>query len=136
MQPDIKGRNIGVKYQRLRFNLLFGLKLCESILKITDNLSKTLQTETLSAAHAQHIADMTVKTLERMRSDDSFQLFFKQLETLRKTMTIEKPVFPRQRKVPKCINSGKGDSYFCSTIEEHYHRQYFEALDLAISAIH
>ena len=43
-------------------NLLFGLHLSERILKDTDNLSKTLQKESLSASEAQLIANHTVKT--------------------------------------------------------------------------
>lgn len=43
LQPDVKGRIIGVQTQMSRFKFLFGLKLCERILLITDNLSKTLQ---------------------------------------------------------------------------------------------
>ena len=50
LEPDIKGRIIGVKTQ---MSLLFGLHLCERILEITDNLSKT---QSLSASEAQQIA--------------------------------------------------------------------------------
>lgn len=49
-----------------QYSLLFGLKLCEWILKITDRLSGTLQKESLSAAEAQDIAALTVKTLKDM----------------------------------------------------------------------
>lgn len=48
LELDIKGI-IGVKTQMSHYKLLFGLHLCERILKITDNLSKTLQMEKLSA---------------------------------------------------------------------------------------
>ena len=47
----------------LKFTILFGLKLCERILKITDNLSMTLQKQSLSAAQAYDIAQLTNKTL-------------------------------------------------------------------------
>ena len=39
----VKGRMLGVQAQMSQYRLLFGLKLCERILKITDNLSRTLQ---------------------------------------------------------------------------------------------
>ena len=39
LDPDIKGRIIRVKTLMLKFNVWFGLKLSERILKITDNLS-------------------------------------------------------------------------------------------------
>ena len=54
LQPDVKGRIIGVRSQMSNFDVLFGLKLCEKILKVIDNLSKTLQKQSLSAAEAQH----------------------------------------------------------------------------------
>ena len=43
LEPDLKGRIIGVKSQMNQYRVLFGLHLCESILKITDNLNATLQ---------------------------------------------------------------------------------------------
>ena len=58
-----------------QFNFLFGLKLCEHILKITDNLSKILQKKSLSAGEAQHVTELTVTTLKKMRTDNDFSLF-------------------------------------------------------------
>lgn len=66
LDPDVKARIIGVQCQMSAFNLLFGLKLCERILKMTDDLTKTLQNSSLSAATAQHIASLTVTTLSKM----------------------------------------------------------------------
>ena len=42
------------------YNLLFGLKLSvtEKVLKITDNLSKTLRTQSLSAAEIHGLVQM------------------------------------------------------------------------------
>ena len=54
------------------FDLLFGLKLCEQVLKMTDNLSRTQQKPSLSAAEAQHIASLT---LSQMRMDAAFWEF-------------------------------------------------------------
>jgi len=60
-----------------KFNVLFGLKLCVHILKITDNLNKTLQKNSLSAAEVQNVTKLTVTTLKKMRADEDFYLFFK-----------------------------------------------------------
>ena len=76
LDPDIKGRIIGVKSQMMKFALWFGLKLCERLLKITDNLSMTLQKQSLSAAQGYDIANLTIKTLQRMRTSESFKSFF------------------------------------------------------------
>ncbi len=65
------------------FKLLLGLKLCERVLKMTDNLSRTLQESSLSAAEAQHTASLTVTTLSKMRMDVAFQDFLDLVECLR-----------------------------------------------------
>ena len=49
--------------------------LCMCILKITDNLSKTFQKDSFSAAEAQNISKLTVATLKKMRIDEDFLLF-------------------------------------------------------------
>ena len=72
--PEVKGRVFGVRAQMSQYNLLFGLILCERILKITDNLSRTLQKQSLSAAEAQYVATLTVKTLKDMRTDEALNM--------------------------------------------------------------
>ena len=42
LEPDVKSRIIGVQARMCVYNVVFGLKLCERVLKITDNLSKML----------------------------------------------------------------------------------------------
>ena len=62
LTPDVKCRIIGVKAQMSTFSVLFGLRLCERILRITDNLSKTLQNESLCAAEAQILLGRQLNT--------------------------------------------------------------------------
>ena len=50
LDPDIKGCIIGVQKLMSHFNILFGLQLSQKILKITDNLSRTIQKQSMSAA--------------------------------------------------------------------------------------
>lgn len=47
------------------------LLLCHS-----DNLSKTLQAPRLSAADGQKVTAMTVQTLQSLRENDKFELFW------------------------------------------------------------
>ena len=77
LDPDIKGRIIGVKSQMVKFTLWFGLKLCERILKISNNLSMTLQKQSLSAAQGYDIAQLTIKALHCMRTSKSFKNFLR-----------------------------------------------------------
>ena len=72
LQPDVKGRIIGVQAQMWQFSLLFSLKLCECILKVTDNLSKTLQNKSLSAAELQHVTELIVTILKKVRTENDF----------------------------------------------------------------
>ena len=46
------------------FEYFFGTCLLHSILRHTNNLSKTMQHTIMSAAEAQHLAAMTVTTLQ------------------------------------------------------------------------
>ena len=135
LEPDIKGRIIGVKTQMSQYKLLFGLHLCERILKITDNLSKTLQTQSLSASEAQQIAKYTIQTLQEMRIDVMFDVFFEYVESLRKRTDTEEPILPRKRRVPSRYEVGEGEGHHSLTIKDHYRRCYFESLDLVVSSI-
>ena len=60
---EMRSRIHGVSVYMKSFDFFFGLLLGEFILKHSDNLSKTLQTMAMSAAEAQKIAQMTVRTL-------------------------------------------------------------------------
>ena len=135
LQPDVKGRIIGVKSQMCNFDVLFGLKLCERILKITDNLSKTLQKQSLSAAEAQHIIALSVTTLEKMRTADNFSLFYKVVLNLQDHTNTDSPILPRKRRAPQHLEVGESTGYHSSTVEELYRRYYYEALDNAVSTI-
>lgn len=135
LDPEVKGRIIGVQTQMSHFNFLFGLQLCGRILMITDNLSKSLQTESMSAAEGQALAMLTVKTLEKMRNEDDYKLFFERLEILRAHTDTEEPCVPRRKRAPRRIEIGEGPGYHSASVEEHYRAQYYEVLDLAISSI-
>ena len=62
--------------QMTKFTYLFGSMLGELVLNHTDNLSRTLQHMSMSAAEGQYVTSMTVATLNSMRSDDQFDLFW------------------------------------------------------------
>ena len=106
--------------QMSNFDVLFGLKLCERILKITDNLSKTLQKQSLSAAEAQHIIALSVTTLEKMRTADNFSLFYKVVLNLQDHTGTDSPVLPRKRRASQHLEVGSSTGYHSSTVEELY----------------
>ena len=135
LEPDIKGRIVGVKFQMSQYWLVFGLQLCKRILLITDNLSKTLQKQSLSAAEGQEVVRLTLRSLKNMKSADSFDMFFSLVEKVSRQSGTEGPVLPRKRKAPKHLEVGSAEGYHSASVQEYYRQLYFEALDLVITGI-
>lgn len=125
----------GVASQMRTFRLLFGVKLGELILRHTDNLSRTLQPKSLSASEGQEIAQLTVKTLESLRNDETFNLFWKQVEMHGATFDVDNPVLPRKRKCPRRFDDGTAVGEHPASPKVFFRQQYFEALDLIISCL-
>ena len=135
LQPDIRSRVIGVQAQMKSFEYFFGVVLGERILKHADNLSKTLQHKNISVTEAQSITSLTVKTLQLIRNDNSYELFWELLLRQASQCNIAEPVLPRRRKVPKRFEHGTAEAEFPSSPKSYYKRIYFEALDLVINCV-
>ena len=117
------------------FSFLFGLMLAEQILKHTDNLSHTLQPASLSAVEAQSISQLCVSVLQDMRTDSNFSLFWDLVLSTQRSLGMNDPVFPRQRKWPPRYEEGAAQPYFPLDPKQFYKPIYFESLDAAIQAI-
>ena len=135
LEPEVKGRIIGVQAQMMQFNTLYGLQLAKQILKITDNLSHSLQKQSMSAAEGQALAELTTRTLEGLRTEDSSDLFFKLVKSLHERVGTEPPALPRKRKAPSRYEIGSGEGFHSVTVEDYYRLQYYEALDATIFSI-
>ena len=72
----MRSRIIGVQACMRSFDFLFGAMLGELLLHHTDNLSRTLQSPGMSVADGQVVAAMTVKTIQSLRKDENFVLFW------------------------------------------------------------
>ena len=133
-EVDARARVNGVSAQMKCFDFLFGIALGELLLMHSDNLSKTLQHK-LSAAEGQATAALLVKTLEKMRDDKSFDLFWAKVSMLVTKFDVSEPSLPRKRKCPRRYEEGSAEAEFSSSVKDHYRRQYFEALDLVVAGI-
>ena len=60
-------------------------------LRHADNLSKTLQSSSISAAGGQKDSGLTLRTLEGIRSDDQFSLFWKLVLLKIRNLDISEP---------------------------------------------
>lgn len=146
LDSDTRKRIIGCRGQMTTFRFFYGLNLGQTIYSITDNLSKTLQTEGMSATESKKNANLTVKTFEKMRSESAADLFFESVKKkASKFNFINDPVLPRRRNDPNYKRltdyfvvertSSGADPFYASSPIEHYRRLYFEILDTMINAI-
>ena len=92
---EIIARIRGVAAQMSTFSFYFGLVLGEMLLRHSDNLSKTLQHEKMSAAEGQMIANMTSATLASLRNDVHYDLFWQKVIAMAKENNVEDPKLPR-----------------------------------------
>ena len=98
---ETKSRIGGCKTQMKSFRFYFGLSLSQRLYAITDNLSKTLQQERMSALRGKELADLTVKTLENMRNERDFSLLYEKIKlSASKIEPISPPTLTRKRRKP------------------------------------
>ena len=78
---------------------------------------------------------LTVRTLQCVRSESDFDIFWEKVEMKRAELDVEGPCVARKRKFPKRLELGSGEAEFHVTAKSFYRQMYFEALDLAVSSI-
>ena len=117
------------------FEYLFGLSLGERILKHTDNLSSTIQNPSLTAFEAQELAKKTIQTLQRIRNEEAYDLFWERMLILKAEKKVNDPVLPCKRRAPARIEVGSSEGYHPVTPKDFYRQHYFECLDLIINHI-
>eukprot|EP00731_Ephydatia_muelleri_P007396 Em0003g1644a len=132
---EMKARILGVRSQMQSFNFLFCIVLSEMILRHTDKLSKTLQQPNLSSIEGHDIAMLTVKTLEGLRNENDFELFWQNIEKMRVQFDIDEPLLPRKQKVSQRFETGIALAEFATSPKDEYRRVFFECFDLAVMSI-
>ena len=81
------------------------------------------------------MAELTCKTLDKMHTDDYFQLFWEKAIHYQNDLNMDEPELPRKRKAPKRFEIGTGESSFSATPENLYRRKYMEEINLVINFI-
>ena len=95
-----------------------------------------MQGPKLSASQTQSVTRGTVITLEKLRANDYFLLFWKEILTKSKQLDINEPVLGRKRKVSQRIEDCYSRSLIGFFHEKGFARQiYFDVLDLLLNAI-
>ena len=98
---ELKARIGGVAAQMEKFHFIFGVELGRKILTMTDNLSRSLQTKTISAHEGQTLVKTTLSTLLKMRTEMNYTLFWKYVECRRSSLEVSSPELHRKRKIPR-----------------------------------
>ena len=75
---------------------------------------------------------LTVRTLESLRTDQNFELFWKKVEKTRDHLDVDEPRLARRRKLPRRFEQGSAPAEFAISPKEEYRRV---ALDLAMTSI-
>ena len=134
---SMKARIRGISSYSKTFSYCFGIHLTTTILNNNDNLYKTLQATQLSSIDAQRITRNTVSTLESIRSDQNFNLFYEKVKKFAHDHDVDEPSLPGKRKprmtTEHYFNTTESDQP--ETPEDEYRRKYFEAIDLVDSCI-
>ena len=128
------------------FRFFYGLNLSFKIYSITDNLSKTLQAESMSAVESQETAALTIKMLKRMRNQADADAFYDSTKMNAERLDFdEHPTLPRKRKTPNYKTLEEffvvdglpqgAEAHHPSNPKEHYCQMYFEVLDTIITVI-
>ena len=66
LEPDIKGRVIGVQHQMATFDYFLGVNLAILLLKHSDNLSRTLRDPDMLVAECQSVTNLTTSTVAKV----------------------------------------------------------------------
>ena len=104
LDSEVKAR-IGVQNQMCEFQFFYGLNLSQRLFAISDNLSKTLQKESISALSVLHLPELTIQTNQKRRSGVEAELFFKTVS--KKALDypfINKAALPRKKKAELWIS--------------------------------
>ena len=101
LQPELRGRIIGVQAQIETFEYYFGVTIMQKILGNSDNLPRSIQSPDLTATDAKYLANCAVETLEKIRNDRDFDLFWNNLNEKADSLDLREPKQPRKRKVPQ-----------------------------------
>ena len=76
------------------------------------------------------LAPMRVTNLQKLRNQDSFDLFWKKSNDSDSKTYVNEPSLPRRRKAPKRFQIGHGEPEFPTSVADLYRQHYYEALDL------
>ena len=116
-----------------KFDTYIGLKMSHLIFSATEQTSVMLQGKNTSLQEALNCVEMATGYLKKLRSDESFDRFYKATVEEAKTYTDD-PTLPRCRRLPRRFDDGAAPHSFSSP-EEYYRSHWFYSIDLVVEEI-
>ena len=99
LSVDVKSRIVGCTAQMKKFDFYFGISLGKTFYRLSDNLSKALQSKNMSAMSSRKMAELTISTVESMKSGEKVQMFYDTALKKAKQHDYDgEPALPRKRK--------------------------------------
>ena len=89
----------------------------------------------MTAVNAQDVSRVCVTTLQSIRSENEFNLFWNKVKQFGEKHKIEESHLPHRKNIPNRYVIGKAAGEHPENVEEEYRRQYFAALDSIIICI-
>ena len=136
LNTEVKAYIMGCKNQMSKFYFFFGLCLGQRLFLLTDYLSKALQSEKVSVVSSQNMASLNLKTLQNMRTQEDFELFFNLVTKQDEKLLVDELHLKRKRKVPKYSilqyfngQETTSEAHHPATVEDEFRQIYFDALD-------
>ena len=90
LDTETRSRIIGCQSQMESFSFFFGHLLSHRLYSLTDNLSKTLQKEKMSALNGQRLANLTIQTLQGMGKKKILSYSLPQLSKKQRVLILKK----------------------------------------------
>ena len=133
---EAKVQVLGVQVQMRTFDYFYRLRLGILLFRHSNNLNDSLQTNDLCAAEAQTIANHTVATLKKIRTDKKCHLFWEDVKQKATKSDIDALKLFRKRRAPTRIEEffvEKAAPEYPNDVISQYRRIYFESLHCMIN---
>ena len=88
-----------------------------------------------SAIEGQAVSSLTVKTLEKIKSDDHFNLFWETVTHKANALEVSEPSLPCRRQRPARYESGSATPEFVDKARDYFRQIYLNAIDTVTACI-
>ena len=89
----------------------------------------------MPAIETHHFSGLCIEVLQRMRTHQDFELFWKLCRSTQTFLNVDDPVLQGKWKRPRSFEDGPTEHFSFNTPELFYKQMYFECLDVFVLAL-